>query len=143
MYHPGKEMLLADTLLRYAPLSSNEIELDITIHHVCIGDTCKASLQELTRADPLLRSLAETIIDGWPEDPKDIPEALWPYWNYQNTMTVEDGIILRGEAIFIPPLQKGEKYYNRYMKDIRGSPKASYVHTTVCTGQGSIKISNT
>ena len=75
-------MLLADTLLRYAPLSSNEIELDVTICHVYIGDTHKASLQELTRTDLLLRSLAETIIDGWPEDPKDIPEALWPYWNH-------------------------------------------------------------
>ena len=82
MYRPGKEMLLADTLSRYAPLSSNEIELDVTIRHVHIGDTHKASLQELTRTDPLLRSLAETIIDGWPEDPKDIPEALRPYWNH-------------------------------------------------------------
>ena len=82
MYHPGKEMLLADTLSRYALLSSSEIELDVTICHVHIGDTGKASLQKLTRTDPLLRSLAETIIDGWPEDPKDIPEALWPYWNH-------------------------------------------------------------
>ena len=101
-------MLLADTLSRYAPLSSNEIELDVMIRHVHIGDTCKASLQELTRTDPLLRSLAETIIDGWPEDPKDIPEALWPYWNHRDTMTVEDGIILRGEAILIPPAERGE-----------------------------------
>ena len=31
VYRPGKEMLLADTLSRYAPLSSNEIELDVTI----------------------------------------------------------------------------------------------------------------
>ena len=75
-------MLLADTFSRYAPLSSSEIELDVMIRHVCIGDTRKASLQELSRTDPLLRSLAETIIAGWPEDPKDIPEALQPYWNH-------------------------------------------------------------
>ena len=35
-----------------------------------------------------------------------------------------------------------QKYYNRYTKDTRGLPKASYAHATVCTGQGSIKISN-
>ena len=134
-------MLLADTLSRYAPLSSNEIELDVTVHHVHIRDTHKASLQELTRTDSLLRSLAETIIDGWPEDPKDIPEALQPYWNHRDTMTVEDGIILWGRPSLFP-LQKGEKYYNRYMKDTMGSPKASYAHATVFTGQGSIKISN-
>ena len=36
-----------------------------------------------------------------------IPEALWPYWNHRDTMTVEDGIILQGEAILIPPYRKG------------------------------------
>ena len=58
--------------------------------------------------DPLLRSLAETIINSWPEDPKDIPEALRPYWNHWDTMTVEDSIILRGEAILVPPAERGE-----------------------------------
>ena len=37
IYRPGKEMLLADTLSRYAPLTSGEFELDIEIHHVHIG----------------------------------------------------------------------------------------------------------
>ena len=37
---------------------------------------------QLTRTDPLLRSLAKTIITSWPEDPKNIPEALCPYWNH-------------------------------------------------------------
>ena len=64
IYRPGREMLLADTLSRYTPLNSSEIELDVTIRHVYIGNTCKALFQELTRTDPLLRSLAETIIDG-------------------------------------------------------------------------------
>ena len=39
-------MLLADTLSRYAPLSSSDIELDVMICHMHIGDTRKASLQE-------------------------------------------------------------------------------------------------
>ena len=34
VYRPGKEMLLADTLSRYAPLMAHEIELDITIRHI-------------------------------------------------------------------------------------------------------------
>ena len=106
IYRPGKEMLLADTLSRYTPLNSSEIELDVTIRHVYIGNTCKALFQELTWTDPLLRSLAETIIDGWPEDPKDVPQALRPYWNHQDAMTVEDGIILRGEAILIPSMER-------------------------------------
>ena len=99
-------MLLADTLSRYAPLNSSEIELDVTIHHVYIGNTRKALYQELTQTDPLLRSLAETIINGWPEDPKDVPQALRPYWNHWDAMTVEDDIILRGEAVLIPSMER-------------------------------------
>ena len=42
------------------------------------------------------------------EDPKDIPEALRPYWNHRDTMTVKDGIILHGEAILVPSVERGE-----------------------------------
>ena len=45
------------------------------------------------------------IINGWPEDPKDIPQALRPYWNHQDTMTIEDGIILCSEAILVLPVE--------------------------------------
>ena len=102
IYRPRKKMLLADTLSRYAPLRACEIELDIAICHTHIRSAWKSSLQELTRTDPLLWSLAETIIDGWPEDPKDISEALHSYWNQWHTMTIEDGIILCGEAVLVP-----------------------------------------
>ena len=54
IYRPGKEMLLADTLSRYAPLMAREIELDIAICHIHLGSAWKSSLQELTVTDPLL-----------------------------------------------------------------------------------------
>ena len=104
------------TLSRYAPLNSSKIELDVTICHVYIGNTRKALYQELTRTDPLLRSLAETIIDGWPEDPKDVPQALRPYWNHWDAMTVEDGIILCGKPFSFPPWRE-RRYYDRYTRD--------------------------
>ena len=72
-YCPVKEMLLADTLSRYAPAAAEEITLDTAIHHVHIGTPCKTSYQELTCTDPLLCTLAETIIASWPKDPKDVP----------------------------------------------------------------------
>ena len=45
-------------------------------------------------------------------------------------MTVEDSIILRGEAILIPPAERGE-ILQQIHEGHRGSPKASYVHATV------------
>ena len=107
VYCPGKEMLLADALSRYSPLNSNKIKLDVTIWHVHIGSIRKSSLQELIGTELILRSLVETIINGWPEDPKDIPEALRPYWNHRDTKTIENGIILCGEAILILSAERG------------------------------------
>ena len=58
--------------------------------------------------DSLLCTLADTIVAGWPEDIKDVPKAVCPYHNHHDIMTVEDGLILKGEALIIPPLERGE-----------------------------------
>ena len=75
-YRPGREMLVADTLSRYAPLTAPEVALDLAIHHVHITPEKKKAFQQCIQEDPLLRSLAETIITGWPEDVTDLPNAL-------------------------------------------------------------------
>ena len=51
---------------------------------------------------PLLR----LIIVGWPDDINNVPHALCPYCIHRNTLTVEDGLILRDEALIIPLLER-------------------------------------
>ena len=43
------------------------------------------------------------IITGWPDDIKDVPKALQPYHGQCDSFTVEDGLILCGETIIVPP----------------------------------------
>ena len=105
-YRPGREMLVADTLSRYSPIRGPEVTLDLAIHHLHITPEKKLMFQQCIREDPLLRSLADTIVNGWPEDIKDLPNALRPYHNHRDVMTVEDGLILRGEALIIPPSER-------------------------------------
>ena len=57
--------------------------------------------------DPLLHTLADTIIASWPEDPKDVPHDLQDYWNHCDIMTVDDGIILQGVSHSHPHCGKG------------------------------------
>ena len=66
----------------------------------------KLEFQETIQDDPLLQSLAETIVRGWPEDVSDVQNALRPYHHHQNELTVEDGLILKGEALIIPPTER-------------------------------------
>ena len=99
-YHPGEEMVVADTL---SPKDTPEILLDISVNHVYIITEKKWDYQLAIKDDPLLSTLAVMIFTGWPDDIKDVPKALQPYHGQHDLLTVEDGVILHGEAIVIHP----------------------------------------
>ena len=46
------------------------------------------------------------IIAGWPDNINDVPHALCPYHGHRNILTVEDGLILQGEALIIHPSER-------------------------------------
>ena len=104
--------------------------LDIALHHVHITPEKKLEFQRTIQDDPLLCTLADTIVAGWPEDIKDIPKALCPYHNHHDIMTVEDGLILKGEALIIPPLKR-EKILQAIHKGHMGITKCQ-CHARQC-----------
>ena len=53
-----------------------------------------------------MRVLANLIITGWLEDIKEAPHPLHPYWQHRETLTVEDSLVLWGEALIIPPAKR-------------------------------------
>ena len=59
-------------------------------------------LQEATQADDELALLKYTIMRGWPNNIKEIPLIPQPYWTFQEELTIEDGLILKGTRIVIP-----------------------------------------
>ena len=71
-YCPWKEMLVA--LSRYSPLIGPEVTLDIAIYHVHITPEKKLEFQRTIQDDPLLCTLADTIVAGWPEDIRTYPK---------------------------------------------------------------------
>ena len=106
-YRPGKEMLIADALSRYKPCAGREMKLDVAIHHVVsISDDRKEEYQQEFATNPEMKALTMLILDGWPEDIKDVPRAIRPYWQQRQSLSIEDGLILKGEALVIPPEQR-------------------------------------
>ena len=92
--------------IRYSPLIGLEVELNKAISHIHIIPEKKLEFQRTIQDDPLLCTHADTIVTGWPEDIKDIPKALCPYHKYHGIMTVEDRLILKGEAFIVLPLER-------------------------------------
>ena len=53
--------------------------------------------------DPVLtlQELGTVIMEGWPNDRRRVPDLL-PYFSYRDELTIQDGVIFRGERIVIP-----------------------------------------
>ena len=59
-------------------------------------------IQAATLLHPVLNQLKITILQGWPDHKDSVPTAVLPYFSYRDELTVQDGIILRGDRIVIP-----------------------------------------
>ena len=102
-YRPGKELLLADGLSRLPnPRSKQEIDLDISVNMVQFSNNKIQQLRSESKSDPVLSSLQDIIVNGWPNRRDKIPKQLRPYWSYRDELLVEDGVILKGERVLIP-----------------------------------------
>jgi transposase InsO family protein len=107
-YVPGKEIPLADALSRITPSAAGDIKgLDISVHEMRAilqaTPACLESIKQETSRNPEMSALREVICNGWPSLRIDCPQRLIGYWNYRDEMGVEDGLILKGTRIVIPP----------------------------------------
>ena len=102
-YVPGKEIGLADALSRFPnPEDTADIDIDVRISHILFAESKLSEIKQQTSADPVLNQLRETIFVGWPEDQKSLPTDLREYWSYRDELSIEDGMIVKGERILIP-----------------------------------------
>ena len=70
-------------------------------------------------------ALTNIIVEGWPEDIKDILKALQPYHNHHDIMTIEYGLILKGEGLIIPTIER-EKILQAIHRGHMGITKCQY-----------------
>ncbi len=102
MYRPGKEILLADALSRLPGEDNHHIDLDVQINFVQFSSEKLTQIQQETASDHTLHALREIIINGWPSRMKELAKPLQPYWSYRDELSVEDGMILKGDRVVIP-----------------------------------------
>ena len=111
---PGKLLTTADALSR-APqggLESDtqaedlcrEVEAYVNAIIVCLPAS-DARLDEIRRAlkeDDTLKVVTHYVEHGWPEARRDISGPLVKYWTEQGSLSVHDGLLLRGKQLVIP-----------------------------------------
>ena len=121
---------MADALSHYTPLATPAIPLDVSVNHVHIMPQKKIDFQDAVHSDPIICALAEMILSGWPEDIRDVPTDLCPYHHAHDVLTVEDGIILCGEALVLTPAER-DKVLQSVLEGHQGISKCQY-HAHQC-----------
>jgi hypothetical protein len=108
-YRPGKELLIADSLLRaYLPdedgnILDEELEVNL-INTLPISENKLESINHeiQTLQDPPLKQLKQIVKTRWPERKYNCPHTITPYWNCRDEISVHNGILfIRGERVII------------------------------------------
>ena len=67
-----------------------------------ISDQKAADMARATEEDADLEKLQQYIQHGWPSDRKSCHPSAIEFWNYRDELSQIEGIILKGEKIFVP-----------------------------------------
>jgi len=101
-HKPGKDILLADMLSRaYLPVQETVERVDM-VHFLPIREERLAQIRAETEKDDILSELRKVILQGWPDTKDHLPVQISPYFNIRDEMTVQDGLVIRGERVVVP-----------------------------------------
>ena len=105
-YLPGLKHQLADCLSHVGGLQDSIKLSKLSVYQITSQLNARSDslqqLREATQADDMLEILKYTINQGWPSSIKDVPSKIQPFWTFQEELTIEDGLILKGTRIVIP-----------------------------------------
>ncbi|XP_059061148.1 uncharacterized protein K02A2.6-like, partial [Achroia grisella] len=113
IYKPGKHLYIADTLSRaYEQNSEDDISHTDQDEMCVVGEirsiTSKYTdaqflqLQKITETDNELIQLQEYIANWWPSNKSEVADAVKPYWNFKEELSMNYGLIWKGNKILIP-----------------------------------------
>ena len=114
-WRAGKHHAIADALSR-APVSEPQLtdllgeapELHCRSLHICLQHIDDATTLRFTEhciavvADADYQCLIRYVEDGFPASRNDTPPPLQPYWGGRHHLSVDHGIVLKGNRIVVP-----------------------------------------
>jgi len=107
VWKPGHQVPIADMLSRSFPQCDSAEKTDETetvnmVEYLTMGDSRLAKIKEHTANDESLLQLKTVIQEGWPASKNEVPNLVTPYYNIRDELSIQDGLIFRGERVVIP-----------------------------------------
>ena len=97
-----------DTAKSDFDIFSTEIKSISYAEYLCISDTRLHQIQRLTASDSQLQTLRTTILTGWLNSKDLTPLNIRAFWNIQEELTIQNGIIYKGHRVVIPKEMRAE-----------------------------------
>ena len=107
-YKKGEKMYVADTLSRtYLPEVNvceaiQELEEVDNTWSLTLSNSSLQRIMQASKEDPVLQSLKEAILHGWPGDKSEVPEVLRAYYSFRDELVVQDQLVFKGHQLIIP-----------------------------------------
>lgn len=110
-YVPGKTLVVADTLSRQPQrdAAADELLAEDTVLYVDMVRQCwpasDEKLQEIaaeTSKDPALSVVLRYLHTDWPQQLRDVPDVVQPYYSVKATLSENNGIVTFGDRIVVP-----------------------------------------
>jgi transposase InsO family protein len=85
-------------------------DMNVEIHEVCpqFSSEMIEKVKLATTSDQELMMLKTIVHEGWPTSIKDVPQVLKPYWCYRDEITIDNGMLMKGQRIIIPSILQVE-----------------------------------
>ena len=111
-YEKEDKMFLADTLstafLPAAEQDESEFETINMIEYLPVSEERLLQIQRDNEADESLQVLKAVIQKGWPEHKSNLPSIISSFFNMRDDLSIQDGLILKGERVVVPPASRSE-----------------------------------
>ena len=97
----GSRLEVCFTLDSRTPLEK-EMESVNAFSFLSVTPLGLARVRQSTEADDGMALLKGVIQAGWPDTLEEVPWRVRDYFHYRDELTVQDGLILKGERLVIP-----------------------------------------
>ena len=85
-----------------------ELETMDPLSTVKISSESVPRLQKTTEDDPVMQTLKNTILVGWPDRKEKVPLNIQEYWNFREELTLHNGILFKNQRVIIPRPMRSE-----------------------------------